>query len=358
MSDKVKILIIDDSALVRNALKKIFASDPHLEVIGSVSDPFYAVEIISKETPHVITLDIEMPKMDGLTFLKKLMTQHPIPVVVISTLTASGSDTCLKALELGAIEVLEKPKINTLESMEAATRQYCELVKAAAKARVKKLASVLHVEPKNTADVILKKQERTHLATTTDKVIVVGASTGGTEAIKELLTNMPHDCAGIIIVLHMPQHFTKQYAQRLNSISAIEVKEAENGDSILRGHAYIAPGGYHMLLKRSGARYFIEIKDGPLVNRHKPSVDVLFRSAAITAGANAVGVIMTGMGDDGAKGLLEMKQAGAYTIAQDEQSCVVFGMPKEAIKLGAVDKVMALTKIPDAIEYYLNKQTK
>lgn len=351
------MLIIDDSALVRNTLSEIFGYDSEIEVLGTASDPYIAVEKIAKETPDVITLDIEMPKMDGLTFLRKLMSQHPIPVVVISTLTEKGSETALKALELGALEVLEKPKLNTKSGMEEAAEFYCRVVKYAATAKVKKLTSFV-VPPKNSADAVIKKQGRSPLVITTDKIIAVGASTGGTEALKEFLMEMPLDGPGILIVLHMPEKFTKQFAQRLNDLCDIEVKEAQTGDNILSGHAYIAPGNAHMLLKRSGAKYFIEIKDGPLVNRHKPSVDVLFRSVATFAGKNAIGVIMTGMGDDGAKGLLEMKQAGAFTIAQDENSCVVFGMPKEAIKLQAVNKIVSLNKIPKAIHEFLNSNAK
>lgn len=341
---RIKVLIIDDSALVRQTLETIFSSDAAIEVIGTAADPYIAVNKIMEQVPDVITLDIEMPKMDGLTFLKKLMSQHPLPVIVLSTLTANGSETALKALELGALEVLEKPKVNTKSALEETTKYYCDIVKNAAAARVKKINPIIAM-PKYNADVVLEKKTNSPLTITTDKIIAVGASTGGTEALREFLVQMPIDCAGIIIVQHMPELFTKQFAQRLNGLCNIVVKEAENNDSILQGHAYIAPGNKHMLLKRSGARYHVEIKDGPLVSRHRPSVDVLFRSVATCAGKNAIGVIMTGMGDDGAKGMLEMKEAGAYTIAQDEESCVVFGMPKEAIKQGGVDSVVPLNKI-------------
>lgn len=357
MTNKIKILIIDDSAVVRATLSDIFKSDPDLEVIGCVADPFLAAEKIAKQVPDVITLDIEMPKMDGLTFLKKLMSQYPIPVIVLSTLTAKGSDTALKALELGALEVLEKPKISTKANLEDSTKRYCEIIKNVAGAKVKKI-STLNISPKLTADAVIKKVGNTNLTTTTDKIIAVGASTGGTEALKEFLLEIPVDSPGIIIVQHMPELFTKQFAQRLDSLCKIVVKEAENGENILHGHAYIAPGNKHMMLKRSGARYYIEIKDGPLVSRHKPSVDVLFRSVATYAGQNAIGVILTGMGDDGARGMLEMKNAGAYNIAQDEHSCVVFGMPKEAIKHGGVDLIAPLNKIPKLIQENLNKLNK
>jgi two-component system chemotaxis response regulator CheB len=353
MADKRKVLIIYDSALVRNTVSEIFKTDPHIEIIGSASDPFYAVEKIAHQRPDVITLDIEMPKMDGLTFLKKLMSQHPIPVVVISTLTPTGSETYFKAIEFGAVEVVEKPKVNTREVMKEEALKYCTLIRDAANAKPKKIASAFSIPPKNNADVILRKKHHAHLTITTDKIITVGASTGGTEALREFLLEMPVDCPGIIIVQHMPENFTRQFAQRLNTLCEIEVKEAQRGDNILRGHAYIAPGNHHTLIKRSGARYYIDINDGPLVNRHRPSADVLFRSVAECAGQNAIGVKMTGMGDDGARGLLEMKEAGAYTIAQDEASCVVFGMPKEAIKLGAAQKVAPLNKIPKVIAEYL-----
>ena len=356
MASKIKVLIIDDSAVVRATLTEIFKTDSEIEVLASVADPYLAVEKMAKEAPDVITLDIEMPKMDGLTFLRKMMSQHPLPVIVLSTLTAKGSDTAMKALELGALEVLEKPKVNTKSTLEESAKYYCEIVKSAATAKVKKINVTSQVTPtqKNSADVVLKKVSNTHLTTTTDKIIAVGASTGGTEALKEYLLQMPVDCPGTLIVQHMPEMFTKQFAQRLDGLCGIVVKEAENGESVLRGHAYIAPGNKHMILKRSGARYFIEIKDGPLVSRHRPSVDVLFRSVATYAGQNAIGVILTGMGDDGAKGMLEMKQAGAYNFAQDETSCVVFGMPKEAIKHGGVDVTAPLNKIPKLVLEKIN----
>lgn len=355
---KIRVLIVDDSAVVRQTLTSILETDPQIEVMGTASDPFFAAKKIQNEVPDVITLDFEMPRMDGLTFLKKLMSQHPIPVVVISSLTADGTETGMKALEYGAVEIITKPQMNTKQFLEESRIRICDAVKAAAIARIKRRqVNNLVVQPKLSADVILPVAPVSSHAMikTTEMIIAVGASTGGTEAIQKFLQAMPVDCPGIVIVQHMPEHFTRSFANRLNEICQIAVKEAENGDSVLRGQALIAPGNYHMLLKRSGAKYYVEVKEGPLVNRHRPSVDVLFRSTARYAGRNAVGVIMTGMGDDGARGLLEMKEAGAYTIAQDEKSCVVFGMPNEAIKLGAAEKVLPLDQIAQHVIRYVNQ---
>lgn len=356
-----KVLIIDDSALVRQTLELILSSDPEIEVIGTASDPYIAVNKIQENIPDVITLDIEMPKMDGLTFLKKIMTQHPIPVVIISTLSQKDAESAILALEYGAVDVIEKPKINTKELLQQSKIQLCEKIKAASQCKVKKTrekqikAHDIEYKEKYSADVILNKHNTSSsLIQTTDTVIAVGASTGGTEAIKYFLEHMPINSPGIVIVQHMPEMFTKQFAKRLNETCEITVKEAEHGESLISGYALIAPGNKHLLLKRSGAKYYVEVKDGPFVNRHKPSVDVLFRSVARYAGKNSIGIIMTGMGDDGAKGMLEMKEAGAYTIAQDEKSCVVFGMPKEAIKLNGVDKVMPLPDIPKHIISKIN----
>jgi len=293
---------------------------------------------------------VEMPRMDGITFLQKIMSQHPIPVVICSSLTESGSETALKALEYGAIEIIQKPRIGTKQFLEESKVRICDAIKAATQAKVRRVTGMPRtVAPKLTADVILDKPTSHAMAKTTEKVVVVGASTGGTEALSDFLQAMPLDAPGIVIVQHMPEHFTRAFASRLDSICKISVKEAEDNDTVIRGRALIAPGNHHMLLKRSGARYYVEIKDGPLVSRHRPSVDVLFRSAARYAGRNTIGVIMTGMGDDGAKGMFEMKEAGAYNIAQDEESCVVFGMPKKAIELNAVDRVLALKAIPAAV---------
>ncbi len=346
---KVRVLIVDDSAVVRQTLAQIISSDPQLEVMGTANDPFIAAKKIADSVPDVITLDVEMPRMDGLTFLKKIMSQHPIPVVIISSLTAAGTKTGLRALELGAVEIITKPQMSTKTFIEESRIRICDAIKAAAHAQIRRRrasADLPTVEPKYTADAVLPHLSNNQsMIKTTEHVVCVGASTGGTEALTQLLKAMPLDSPGIVIVQHMPEKFTTSFANRLNDICRITVKEAENGDSIIRGRALIAPGNFHTLLKRSGARYHVEVREGPLVNRHRPSVDVLFRSAATYVGANAIGVIMTGMGADGALGLLEMKQAGAFTIAQDEKSCIVFGMPKEAIKIGAVDRVAPLDSI-------------
>lgn len=348
---KIKVLIIDDSAVVRQALQSILISDPQIEVLGTAADPIFAARKIIKEVPDVITLDIEMPRMDGLTFLRKLMAQHPIPVVVISSLTDKGTETALKALEYGAVEIVTKPQMNTREFIEESKIRICDAVKAASKAYIsrKTINKPTLVEPKLSADAVISASRNFSMLKTTDIVIAVGASTGGTDALQVFLQAMQPDVPGIVIVQHMPENFTRSFANRLNEICAITVKEAENGDSVIRGKALIAPGNKHMLLKRSGARYYVEVQDGPLVNRHRPSVDVLFRSTAKYAGRNAIGIIMTGMGDDGARGLLEMREAGAKTIAQDEKSCVVFGMPKEAINMGAASIILPLDKIADQL---------
>jgi two-component system chemotaxis response regulator CheB len=353
-NNKIKVLIVDDSAVVRQTMEELLSSDHEIEVIATASDPYIAADRLLHAVPDVITLDVEMPRMDGITFLHKIMTQHPIPVVICSSLTESGSETALKALEYGAVEIIQKPRIGTKQFLEESRVRICDAVKAAAQTKIKLRRFVQMdrtIPPKLTADAILAKasQKSEAMLKTTEKVIVVGASTGGTEALSDFLQAMPLDSPGIVIVQHMPENFTKAFSMRLDGICQISVKEAENNDTVIRGRALIAPGNHHLLLKRSGARYYVEIKEGPLVSRHRPSVDVLFRSAARYAGKNAVGVIMTGMGDDGAKGMLEMKEAGAYNIAQDEESCVVFGMPKKAIELDAVDRVLPLSAIPAAV---------
>lgn len=349
---KIKVLIVDDSAVVRQTLSAILGSDPEIEVIGVANDPYIAADKINHERPDVITLDIEMPRMDGLTFLRKLMSQQPIPVVICSSLTEKGAETTLKALQYGAVEIINKPKLGVAQFLKEAEVIICDAVRAAAAARVRPLPPPRpEIESKLSADVILAKGNAQHAEKikTTEKVVVIGASTGGTEALRHYLEAMPHDAPGTVIVQHMPEHFTKAFASRLNATCRVTVKEAADGDTILPGRALIAPGNKHLLLKRSGARYYVEVKDGPLVSRHRPSVDVLFRSAARYAGKNAIAVIMTGMGDDGAKGMKELKDAGAVTLAQDEESCIVFGMPKEAIRLGGVDQVLALEQIPAAV---------
>ncbi len=348
MGRPIKVLVVDDSALVRQTLIDILKSDPDITVVGAAADPLAAAEKLREVVPDVITLDIEMPRMDGLTFLRKLMSQHPIPVVICSSLAEEGDETTFRALEYGAVEIITKPKVGTKQFLEESRIRIIDAVRAAAQAKVRTMTggSPLKVTPKLDADVILAKATPgTPNFRTTEKVVLVGASTGGTEALLTFLQALPLDCPAIAVVQHMPEHFTAAFAKRLDGICRINVKEARDNDTLLRGQALIAPGSKHMLLKRSGTRYHVEVKEGPLVSRHRPSVDVLFRSGARYAGKNAVGVIMTGMGDDGAKGMREMFDAGAYTIAQDEASCVVFGMPQEAIKHGGVHKVMPLTAI-------------
>jgi two-component system chemotaxis response regulator CheB len=350
---KIRVLIIDDSATVRQTLSSILSADPQIEVIGTASDPFVAAKRIAEEVPDVITLDVEMPRMDGITFLRKLMSQKPVPVVMCSSLTEAGSETLMQALEAGAVDVILKPKMGVADHLMDSKIRICDAVKAAAGARISgarrpppQLARPIHEpEKKLTADAMLPPPTARAMARTTETIVCVGASTGGTEAVRVLLEALPPDSPGMVIVQHMPEKFTASFAKRLDSLCAVEVKEAEDGDTVRRGRVLIAPGNRHTLLERSGARYYVSVKDGPLVSRHRPSVDVLFRSAARSAGSNAVGVIMTGMGDDGARGLAEMKGAGAFTLAQDEATSVVFGMPKEAIALGCVDRTVALQNL-------------
>jgi len=346
---KIKVLVVDDSALVRQTLCDILNSDPEIEVVATAGDPFMAAEKLRSVVPDVITLDVEMPRMDGLTFLQKIMSQHPIPVVMCSSLAQEGSETALKAMEYGAVDIITKPKMGTKLFIEESRVMICEAVKGAAEARLGRTrpqrSTMKEVSPKYTADVIMEKPNSKAMIQTTEKVVVVGASTGGTEALRLFLEMLPEDTPGIVIVQHMPENFTAAFAKRLDSICRVTVKEAQDNDTVVRGRALIAPGNHHTLLKRSGARYYVEIKDGPLVSRHRPSVDVLFRSAARYAGKNAVGVIMTGMGDDGARGMKEMFDAGAINVAQDEATCVVYGMPHEAVKHGGVHKIMPLQHI-------------
>ena len=345
-----KVLIVDDSAVVRQAMQAILSEDPDLEVIGTASDPVAAAARIKKTLPDVITLDVEMPRMDGITFLRRLMAQKPIPVVMCSSLVSDASETMMQALEAGAVDVVCKPELGVREFFEESCDRIRDAVKAAAVARLRTRRTI-KVEKKLTADAVLAPPSaRTAMARTTDRILAIGASTGGTEALREVLEAMPLDCPPIVVVQHMPGTFTRAFAQRLDGLCQISVKEAENGDRMLRGHALIAPGNLHTLLTRSGANYGVEVRDGPLVSRHKPSVDVLFRSVARVAGKNAVGVIMTGMGDDGARGLREMRDAGASTLGQNEATCVVYGMPREAMKAGGVEKEVPLDHIaPSAI---------
>jgi two-component system, chemotaxis family, protein-glutamate methylesterase/glutaminase len=358
---KIRVLTVDDSALMRQVLAALLATDPDIEVVGAAPDPFIAREKIKALNPDVLTLDVEMPKMDGLTFLEKLMRGHPMPVVMVSSLTEAGCQTTLRALELGAVDFITKPKIDVREGMDEIAQDLIAKVKAAAQARVQPLNVKRQASPVGgagtgeTSSYALHERLLTSdapsgaMIKTTDTIIAIGSSTGGTEAVKDVLEVLPPNTPPILITQHMPERFTKTWAERMNSLCRISVKEAEDGDSVLPGHALIAPGNYHMTLVRSGARYTVRINQDQPVNRHRPSVDVMFASVAQYAGANAVGVILTGMGGDGAKEMLTMKQAGAFTIAQDEASCVVFGMPKEAIKAGGVDKVLPLHEIAGAI---------
>ncbi|WP_136526150.1 protein-glutamate methylesterase/protein-glutamine glutaminase [Geomonas ferrireducens] len=341
----IKVMIVDDSALIRSLLTEIIDAEPDLKVVGTAPDPLAARQKIKELNPDVLTLDVEMPKMDGLVFLEKLMRLRPMPVVMVSSLTEKSSTVTLRALELGAFDFVTKPKIDIRSGLMEYARELTEKIRCAHLSFRNRGAarSVPQVERKLTADAVLPSA-RQHFSTT-EKVIAVGSSTGGTEALKAFLTQLPPDCPGILITQHMPETFTRTFAARLNGLCALAVKEAEHGERVLPGHAYIAPGNRHMMLARSGANYTIALDDGPPVSRHRPSVDVLFRSAANCAGANGLGIIMTGMGDDGAAGMLEMHVAGARTFAQDEESCVVFGMPREAIARGGVDEVVPLSEM-------------
>jgi len=352
---KIKVLLVDDSAVVRQVLQAILDDEPDIEVIGAASDPIFALDKLSRAWPDVIVLDVEMPRMDGITFLKKIMAEHPTPVVICSTLTTKGAETSMQALAAGAVEIITKPTIGLKNFLQASSAQLVQAVRAAAQANVSRLrrpASVAAAAPvaaKLNADAMLPADTSHAMAQTTERLVAIGTSTGGTQALEAVLTALPRVSPGIVIVQHMPEKFTASFAERLNGLCQIEVREAKNNDRVIPGLALIAPGGKHMMLKRSGAYYHVEVLDGPLVNRHRPSVDVLFRSVAKFAGKNATGIIMTGMGDDGARGLKEMLDAGASTVAQDEASCVVFGMPKEAIKLGAAKRIMPLNEIHRAI---------
>lgn len=344
MPRKIRVLIVDDSASVRQTMTRILSADPQIEVIAAAGDPFAAARYIKDSLPDVVTLDVEMPRMDGITFLRKLMSQCPLPVVMCSSLTEEGSETLLQALEAGAVDVICKPRSGVADFLAEQEQRIRDVVKGAAQARVGPGGprAVTKPQAKLTADAVLPPPGSRAMSRTTEMVVCIGASTGGTEALRAVLEALPANAPGIVIVQHMPENFTRSFAQRLDSLCEVDVKEAEDGDTVMRGHVLIAPGGRHTLLTRQGARYTVSVRDGPLVSRHRPSVDVLFRSAAQSAGSNAVGVILTGMGDDGAQGMLEMKQAGARTIAQDEATSIVFGMPKEAIARGAVDRVVPL----------------
>ena len=371
MPPKIRVLIVDDSASVRTTLSDIIAADPELEVMATAADPYVAVERIRQEVPDVMFLDIELPRMDGITFLKKIMAQRPIPVVICSSLAQDGSDAFMQALEAGAVDVVAKPRVDTAQFLQESRMRICDAAKAAAHAKLRGLAKAspalraaspdVKVEAKLTADAILPAISDARRASliarlpVTEPLVAIGASTGGTEALREVLEALPAASPPILIVQHMPEKFTTAFARRLDMGCAVRVKEAEDGDLVLPGQVLIAPGNLHMLLVRNGSRYTVKIEEGPHVSRHRPSVDVLFRSTAQSAGKNALGILLTGMGDDGARGLLEMRQMGCLTLAQDEASCVVFGMPKEAIQRGAAVRTLPLNKMAAEITAFGRK---
>ena len=355
----INVLIVDDSAVIRKVLQEIFSTDPEIHVVGTAADPFIARDKIKTLNPDVITLDVEMPRMDGITFLRKIMSSRPTPIVICSSLTEKGADITLQALSAGAVEVIAKPTSNLRDFLQISAKDLVGAIRSAAGARVKTVADRTS---SNNAPAVRKPSEKLDASVliphtvsgltnqrTTEKIVLIGTSTGGTQALEIVLRELPSNAPAIAIVQHMPEKFTRSFAERLDSLCNIRVQEAKDGDRMLPGLALIAPGGKHMLIKRNGGQYHVEVKDGPLVCRHRPSVDVLFRSGAIQASKNALGIIMTGMGDDGARGLKELHDSGATTFAQDEESCVVFGMPKEAIKLGGVDQIVSLTAIPSVI---------
>jgi two-component system chemotaxis response regulator CheB len=347
---KIKVLIVDDSALIRSVMSEIVGSQPDMEVVGVAPDPLVARDLIKQTNPDVLTLDVEMPKMDGLDFLEKLMRLRPMPVIMVSSLTERGSEITMRALELGAVDFVTKPKLSIQSGMREYTELIADKIRTASKARIK--ARVIHSVSAESSQIGSLPMIKNPL-TSSEKLIIIGASTGGTEAIKNFLVQMPSDCPGILITQHMPEGFTRSFAKRLDGLCKISVVEAVGGERVLPGHAYIAPGHSHLMLARSGANYVTQLDSGPPVNRHRPSVDVLFHSAATYAGKNAVGVILTGMGKDGAAGMLEMKNAGAYNFAQDEATCVVFGMPREAIAIGATHVVAPLGELPANVLQHL-----
>ncbi|HEV2702307.1 MAG TPA: chemotaxis response regulator protein-glutamate methylesterase [Steroidobacteraceae bacterium] len=347
--NRIKVMVVDDSAVARQVVVGMLREHPGVEVIAAVSDPIFAMQRMQAQWPDVILLDVEMPRMDGITFLKQIMAERPTPVIICSTLTEAGAPTTLEALAAGAVTIITKPRVGLQHFLRDSAEELTEAIRVAARANVKRLATraarPTAAPIKNSADVILAPARERAMTQTTERVVVIGTSTGGTQALQEVLVDLPAVSPGIVIVQHMPSHFTAAFAARLDGMCNIEVREAKHNDRVVPGCALIAPGGRHMLLMRSGAQYHVEIKDGPPVSRHRPSVDVLFRSAAKCAGPNALGIIMTGMGDDGARGLKEMRDAGARTIAQDEASCVVFGMPKEAIRLDAAERIAPLSEL-------------
>ncbi len=364
----IKVMIVDDSAVVRQVLQQQLAKQRDIDVIATAPDPLFALEKMKTVWPDVIVLDVEMPRMDGVTFLRQIMATRPTPVIICSTLTEAGAEITLQALSAGAFAIVTKPKTGLRDYIVDSSEDLISVIKDAAAAKMDRMRTSAPAarapqhkadattRPKLSADEILAAPSSSMNVPMTEKFIAIGCSTGGTQALEVVLTALPRTSPGIVVVQHMPEQFTRSFAKRLDSLSEIEVKEAETGDRILPGRALIAPGGKHLLAKRSGAQYYAEVMDGPLVSRHRPSVDVLFRSVAKAAGQNAIGIIMTGMGDDGARGLKEMQEAGAKTYAQDEKTCVVFGMPKEAIKLGGVDEVIALEDIPRVISVLAKRQ--
>ena len=364
MPSPIRVMVVDDSAVARQVIGDIINKAPGFTLLATAPDPIYALEKMQREWPDVLVLDVEMPRMDGITFLRKIMNERPTPVVICSTLTEKGAETTMQAMAAGAVEIIVKPKAALKQFLEESAQALLQAVRAASQARVSKIKHVSDLQPTPPAAPraapVAETAARTHapvsavvsatapqaaMAQTTERVVAIGTSTGGTQALETVLTALPRVCPGIVVVQHMPEKFTASFAQRLNQICAMEVREAQHNDRVLPGLVLIAPGGRHMMMKRSGAYYHVDVVDGPLVSRHKPSVDVLFRSVAKAAGRNALGVIMTGMGDDGASGLREMLDAGARTVAQDEATCVVYGMPKEAVKRGAVEKTVPLTAI-------------
>ena len=352
--NKIKVLLVDDSAVVRQVLSQIVNAHPKMEVCAAAQDPIFAMRHMEKQWPDVIILDVEMPRMDGITFLRKIMAERPTPVIMCSSLTAKGADTTMQAMSLGAVEIVTKPSLGIKGFLSDSATEIVNAVLNASQARVTKhCLAPAPAAKKLTADAILSLPSNGAMARTTERIVAIGTSTGGTTALENILTRLPRVSPGIVIVQHMPATFTGAFAARLNSLCAMDVSEAQGGETILPGHVYIAPGDRHLLVNRSGALYKVELKDGPLVSRHKPSVDVLFRSVARYAGKNALGIILTGMGDDGARGLKEMKDVGCVTLGESEKSCIVYGMPKEAMKRGAVDKELTLAEFPEAIlEYY------
>ncbi|MEO5341927.1 MAG: chemotaxis response regulator protein-glutamate methylesterase [Gammaproteobacteria bacterium SHHR-1] len=347
-------MIVDDSAVVRQVLAEQLGKMSGIQVIATARDPLFALKEMERQWPDVIILDIEMPRMDGVTFLRKIMAERPTPVIICSTLTDKGAEVTMQAMSAGAVDIITKPKMGLKGFLQESNTRLADAIKGAAHARLSRMSGARSAptpvtSAKLSADEVLARAPRSSIGGTTDKVVAIGTSTGGTQALERVLTRLPRTVTGIVVVQHMPEQFTAAFANRLDSICQVRVKEAENGDRVIPGQVLIANGGKHMLMRISGAQYRVEIKDGPLVSRHRPSVDVLFRSVANAAGANALGIIMTGMGDDGARGLKEMRDAGARTLGQDEPSCVVYGMPKEAMKLGAVERELPLDKIPEAI---------